>query len=105
VPAAKLAVQVLGQLIPVGVLVIVPCPAAGAVTVSWYEAVAGDGDGTGRNPAQPASGRIDRAHNDRNQQKPEDLMALHSKQMTDDQTNANWMRRAMRWLVLFGAEA
>jgi hypothetical protein len=34
VPEAKLAVQVPGQLIPDGLLVIVPCPAAGAVTVS-----------------------------------------------------------------------
>ena len=31
----KLAVQVLGQLIPGGVLVMVPAPAGGAVTVSW----------------------------------------------------------------------
>jgi hypothetical protein len=34
VPCAKLAVHVLGQLIPAGLLVIVPAPAAGAVTVN-----------------------------------------------------------------------
>jgi hypothetical protein len=32
---AKLAVQVVGQLIPAGVLVTVPEPAVGGVTVNW----------------------------------------------------------------------
>ena len=32
---AKLATQVPGQLIPAGLLVIVPAPAAGAATVNW----------------------------------------------------------------------
>jgi len=37
VPVLKSAVQVPGQLMPVGALVIVPVPAVGAVTVSVYE--------------------------------------------------------------------
>jgi hypothetical protein len=35
----KLAEHVVGQLIPAGLLVIVPMPEAGAVTVSWYVVV------------------------------------------------------------------
>jgi hypothetical protein len=37
VPVLKSAVQVPGQLMPAGALVIVPVPAVGAVTVSVYE--------------------------------------------------------------------
>jgi hypothetical protein len=40
--------------------------------------VVGVGEGE-RNPAQPASGRIDKAHSDRNQQERKELMAHHSK--------------------------
>jgi hypothetical protein len=35
VPLAKVAVQVVGQLMPAGALVIVPAPDGGAVTVNW----------------------------------------------------------------------
>jgi hypothetical protein len=44
VPWAKLALQLPGQVIPLGLLVIVPAPDAGAVTVSVY-VVAGGGGG------------------------------------------------------------
>ena len=37
VPELKFAVQLPGQLIPAGLLVIVPVPEAGAVTVNGYE--------------------------------------------------------------------
>jgi hypothetical protein len=39
VPELKFAVQLPGQLIPAGLLVIVPVPEAGAVTVKGYELV------------------------------------------------------------------
>jgi hypothetical protein len=39
----KLAEQLPGQSMPDGLLVIVPAPDAGAVTVSWYVVLAGGG--------------------------------------------------------------
>jgi hypothetical protein len=62
VPCAKLAVQVVGQLIPAGLLVIVPAPAAGAVTVNWKDGVVAVVGGDPR-PAQPIINRADTAQN------------------------------------------
>lgn len=56
--AGKLAVQVLGQLIPAGLLVIVPDPAAGAATVNTYEV--GGGGVLILEPPQPARSRVKR---------------------------------------------
>jgi hypothetical protein len=58
VPAVKLARQVPGQWIPAGVLVTLPVPPAGAVTVSGYE-VGDEDDGFVRNPTQPLSASVD----------------------------------------------
>jgi hypothetical protein len=71
----KLAVQVVGQLIPGGVLDTVPAPVAGAATVNWYD---GGGGGCEFNPVpppQPARSRVDRAHSDILQNASRDSMA------------------------------
>ena len=57
VPTVKFARQVPGQLIPAGVLVTVPVPVAGAVTVSGYE-VSDEDDGFGCNPTHPLSASV-----------------------------------------------
>jgi hypothetical protein len=50
---AKLAEQEPGQLIPAGVLVMVPAPEAGGATESRYVVVVGDGCGFGLEPVPP----------------------------------------------------
>ena len=61
VPEGKLAVHVVGQLIPAGVLVTVPDPAAGAVTVSSKEVEVDVEVGLAK-PAQPESTNASSTH-------------------------------------------
>jgi hypothetical protein len=63
----KLAVQVPGQLISAGVLVMVPAPAGGAVTVSWKVGVDGVDGELDPMPPQPASSRVKNATNNTHQ--------------------------------------
>ena len=57
----KVAEQVLGQLIPAGLLTIVPAPAVGAVTFSWYDCGVVD-VGPAFRPTQLANDSDRRAH-------------------------------------------
>ena len=75
----KLAVQVPGQLIPAGVLVMIPAPAGGAVTVSWKVGVDGVEGELDPMPPQPASSRVKSATNNTQQNPCKDLMAHFSK--------------------------
>jgi hypothetical protein len=58
VPFAKVAVHWLGQLIPAGLLVIVPWFAAGPVTVNWNV------EGGGTKPLHPVKSSVDTALNE-----------------------------------------
>jgi hypothetical protein len=62
---AKLAEHVVGQLIPAGVLVIVPVPVPAIVTATLKLSVVVTGEGL--SPTQPASIRVDSAHTGVNQ--------------------------------------
>jgi hypothetical protein len=69
----KVAVHVVGQLIPAGVLVTVPVPAAGEVTVNWDD---GDDEPPPLLPLpQPARKRESSGHNKANPNVCKDRMA------------------------------
>jgi hypothetical protein len=69
----KLAEHVVGQLIPAGLLVIVPVPVPAIVTAIVKSFEPG---GTGLSPTQPANMRVDKAHNNKvNQDVSLDFMA------------------------------
>ncbi|MGB2603222.1 MAG: hypothetical protein WBC78_06480 [Candidatus Sulfotelmatobacter sp.] len=76
----KLALHVDGQLIPAGLLVIVPAPAGGAVTVNWYACADGlDGELEPVPAPQPASIRVESANNEISQIDRNDFMTHFSK--------------------------
>jgi hypothetical protein len=76
----KLALHVDGQLIPAGLLVIVPAPAGGAITVNWNVGVDGlDGELEPMPAPQPASISVDSANKQINQSDRNDFMTHFSK--------------------------
>ena len=76
----KLALHVDGQLIPAGLLVIVPAPAGGAVTVNWKVGVDGlDGELELVPAPHPVSIRVDSANKAINQNDGNDFMRHFSK--------------------------
>ena len=80
VPCEKLAVQVDGQLIPAGLLVIVPAPAGGAMAVNW--GVGGGGGVDFITDPQPASVRVDKATNEINHNDEAAFMAQFSRNLS-----------------------
>jgi hypothetical protein len=98
---AKLAVHVVGQLIPAGVLVTVPEPAVGGVTVNWNVAVDGAAGEVEPVPTpQLLSARVEKPTKiNQNNGKP--LMAYFSKRPR--KRSRCWMKSPKRWLVAFSA--
>lgn len=76
----KLALHVDGQLIPAGLLVIVPAPVGGAITVNWNVGVDGlDGELDPMPAPQPDSIRVDSANKEINQNDRNDFITRFSK--------------------------
>jgi hypothetical protein len=71
----KLAEHVVGQLIPTGLLVMVPVPVPAMVTAIVKLPGVVEPGGTGLSPTQPANIRMGRAHNNVNQDADLDFMA------------------------------
>jgi len=95
---AKLAVHVVGQLIPAGVLVTVPEPAAGGVTVNWNAVAEGVVGEVEPLPApQFVSARVEKPTKiNRNNGKP--LMAALLQAI---KRSSSWMKSPKEWLVAF----
>jgi hypothetical protein len=75
----KLALHVDGQLIPAGLLVIVPEPVGGAITANWNVGVDGlDGELEPAPAPHPASIRVNRANKAINQNDWNDFMTHFS---------------------------
>jgi hypothetical protein len=73
---AKLAEHAVGQLIPAGVLVMLPVPVPAIVTATLKLLAVVTADGL--SPTQPASIRVDSAHTEVNQNLYRDFMARYS---------------------------